>query len=539
MSSPFRFTLGLLLAAHGGLVATAAPPEAWPYWPEYKKTPLDEIRPQQWRPTEHVIDGWDWSLPPATKPAPNGLLAVYRTSNINRPLNKEIQSLDLPINQTLEFWVKWRDLEPVEGQYRFDLLLERMEEANQLGCKVVLRILSSATIFAPEWLESYNVPHRKESSKKEPKVTNYEISHPEFHKRYLALIANLGTSGIPQLDMLKGAYVGYASPSYGDEGIGPHGVDPDTVPHVIERLDAWAKAFEKVEQKVFMGGISQHGFKQGFGARRGFVEMYLYHIPSKEIGQTVDEQGYLYVDDSVELLKRRAFHGEENEEYEEKWATKERGFRFGENTDSFTYRYFISNLRTLQMQCNHVLMNPFSIYPEQMVWVGQTLGRTVEDSPDIWCALRESYVRKVGPVKNVERWLYQRDTAGFETTPVESINHPIKMWMVEPDRHFDYIARKGKKIGLAVDDRWAGGGPVNIALKVTYFDRGRGRVDVGLQTSHGGVSKRIELTGSDELKTATFIVHEAVFPAKNMDYDVIFESTGDETVLSFVRIIRL
>ena len=128
MSSPFRFTLGLLLAAHGGLVANAAPPAAWPYWPEYKKTPLDEIRPQKWRPTEHVIDGWDWSLPPATKPAPNGLLAVYRTSNINRPLNKEIQSLDLPINQTLEFWVKWRDLEPVEGQYRFDLLLERMRE---------------------------------------------------------------------------------------------------------------------------------------------------------------------------------------------------------------------------------------------------------------------------------------------------------------------------------------------------------------------------------------------------------------------------
>jgi hypothetical protein len=190
------------------------------------------------------------------------------------------------------------------------------------------------------------------------------------------------------------------------------------------------------------------------------------------------------------------------------------------------------------MQCNHLLHNPFSIYPEQMVWVGQSLGRTVEDSPDIWCALRESYVRKAGAVKNMERWLYQRDSAGFETSPVEKINHPINMWMVEPDHNFDYIARQGEKIGLAVDDRWCGGGPVNIALKVTYFDRGNGRVAVGLKTSQGDVTKQILLTNSGKLKTATFFVADAIFPAKNMDYDVTFTSTETEAVLSFVRLIK-
>ncbi|MEX1048811.1 MAG: beta-galactosidase [Akkermansiaceae bacterium] len=523
----------LLTGAH------AAPPAAWPYWPEYQKTPLNEIRPQEWKPADHVIEGWDWSLPSTVKPAPSGLLAVYRTSDIERPLNKEIQSLDLPVNPTLEIWLKWRDLEPVEGHYRFDLLRERISEAEQAGCSVVLRILSSATIFAPEWLMNYQIPLREEKSKNKPKVTNYEISAPEFHKRYLQLVEKLGESGIPQLKSLKGAFVGYASPSYGDEGIGPQGVDPDTVPHVVERLDAWAWAFENIEHKVFMGGISQHGFQKGFGTRRGFVEMFLYHIPDPVLGQTVDKDGYLFVDDSVELLKRRAFHGEENEEYEETWATKERGFRFGENTDSFTYRYFISNLRTLQMQCNHVLVNPFSIYPEQMVWVGQTLGRTVEDSPDIWCALRESYVRSVGPVKNIERWLYQRDSPGFETTPVVKIFHPIKMWMVQPDQNFDYIARRGKQIGLAVDDRWAGGGPVNIAVKTTYFDKGQGTIDVALKTSAGDTSRQIQLTDSGKLKTSTIFIKNAVFPAKEMDHDILFKSTGDAAVLSFVRIIRL
>jgi hypothetical protein len=99
-----------------------------------------------------------------------------------------------------------------------------------------------------------------------------------------------------------------------------------------------------------MGGVAQHGLKQGFGIRRGFVEMFLHHIPDPEIGQTVDKQGYLYVDESAEVLQRRLFHGEENEEYDEKWATAATSFRFGQNSDSFTCRYFISNLRTLQMQ---------------------------------------------------------------------------------------------------------------------------------------------------------------------------------------------
>jgi hypothetical protein len=199
-------------------------------------------------------------------------------------------------------------------------------------------------------------------------------------------------------------------------------VDPDTVPHVIERLDAWARAFRGVEHKVFMGGVSQHGLGHGFGIRRGFVEMYLYHIPDETIGQTVDENGYLWVDDSADVLKRNIFHGEENEEYEEKWASEEREFRFGLTTESYPYRYFTSNLRLLQMRCNYVLYNPFSLWPEQMVWVGQNLGRTVDDAPDIWCALRESYVRRVGPVKNFERWLYQRDSEGFETEPAVPVD---------------------------------------------------------------------------------------------------------------------
>jgi len=489
-----RYCLFIYLLMTGPAVAD------WPYWPQYDKTPLTEIRAQQWRDKEDVIEGWDWSLPPGVEPSPYGLMAIKRSSNLNRSLTKLLEPLDLPINPTVTLWIRWASLEPQEGTYQFNVLRERIAEAQAMGYSVVLRILCSATTFAPKWMESYGIPIRAEH--KPAKVKNYDISDPRFHQRYLRLVNALGESGIPKLDSLKGA-------------------------------------FEGVEHKVFMGGVSTHGLDLGFGIRRGFVEMYLYHIPDNSIGQRVDDTGYLWVDESAQILSKNAFHGEENEEYEEKWATAARDFRFGQTTESYPYRYFTSNLRLLQMRCNYVLYNPFSIMPEQLVWVGQNLGHTVQDAPDVWCALRESYVRKVGPVMNFERWLYQRDSEGFETQPAVKIEQPIQMWMVEPGKYYDYVARQGEQIGFAVDDRWCGGASANVAIKTTYFDLGHGAVDVIVHTKTGPGKRSINLTDTGDLKTATFFFNDVIFSARGVDYDIVFKSTGADAVLSFVRVIKL
>ena len=81
----------------------------------------------------------------------------------------------------------------------------------------------------------------------------------------------------------------------------------------------------------------------------------------------------------------------------------------------------------------------------------------------------------VGPVKNFERWLYQRDASGFETTPAVKIQHAIKMWMVQDNKYYDYIARSGKKIGFDIDDRWIGIKD-SLAIKVTFFDYNHGEL---------------------------------------------------------------
>jgi len=80
-----------------------------------------------------------------------------------------------------------------------------------------------------------------------------------------------------------------------------------------------------------------------------------------------------------------------------------------------------------------------------LAWVGLELGRTQEDTPDAWCFLRESKL-KSGPVKNFERWLYQRDTPGYETQAAISIDKNYHSWMYEAPKELfhdqiDYIAR--------------------------------------------------------------------------------------------------
>ncbi|WP_439130867.1 hypothetical protein [Polaribacter sp.] len=71
---------------------------------------------------------------------------------------------------------------------------------------------------------------------------------------------------------VKGLFLGYASPSNGDEGIGAYHDKQykanDRVKHVRKPIDAWAKACKKVEDKVFMGGLSNYGLSKGFGNRR-------------------------------------------------------------------------------------------------------------------------------------------------------------------------------------------------------------------------------------------------------------------------------
>lgn len=551
-----------VLAADGSRSAVDVDVSQYRHWPAYEKTPIEDIRPQPWRRSDDVIEGWDWSLPPEVAVKDNSLLCVSRSMN-------KLPKVHFSANPVISLWVFWSDLEPEEGDYRFDTLIAQLKQVEAAGYGAIIRPMTAVYArpsvpdpsktpkyrqkpCAPPYLVTkYNVPQIPEEPKQSMRIVNLDVAHPDFHRRYVKFVHELGQSGIPRMDVVKGLIVGYKSSSWGDEGIGPrpeNKSDGEEPTHVRERLDAWAEACEGVESKVCMGGVSEYGFSKGFGVRGGFVEMYLYRIPDAYLGQEVDAEGYLVVNEDAPGVDPMRFAGDENEEYEEKWT-----HRFGK-LESFVYRNFTSNLRLLQMRRNYLLNNPFSVYPEMLPFVSLEMGRTVEDTPDVWCALRESVLGAhkfkdrddAGdgvPVKNFERWLYQRDSEGYETRPAVKIDHSIRMWMVHGDKKtgegkfHDYIARSGKRIGFAVDDRFLSGGPHRVAVKITYLDEGVGDLSLHYSTPSGKAKRSVARKDTGKMTTATFFLDDIVFAAKNMNYDLSIEGHPGVTI-SFVRLIK-
>jgi hypothetical protein len=541
------------------------PEGTYPYWPTYtyiEDKYVTNIRAQEWKTTDHVIEGWDWSMPGFIKPAARSSVGLQR--NFGWTKNFFNFNLKFQANPAGLLWVNWRDIEKTPGVYDFSGILNRIKQAQSVGVKISLRILGhsksrgTGSGEAPLWLEDLGVTFLPQKNPGDN--LNFNPAHPEFHKRYLMLINELAKTEIPQL--VRNAYVGYASSSLGDEGIGPYGegnsAANDTVKHVRERLDAWQNAFRGMETKVFMGGSCDYGFSKGFGVRRGFVEMYLYNIPNRDLGQYIDNKGYLSVDETSPIIKYKCFNGEVNEEYEAAWATSGRDFRFGNTTNPFPYRYFISTLRALQMQCTYVHTTGH-LLPQMLPFLALELGRSVEDAPDVWAFLNTSYLRTSNyknndwknrqftateqsegvETKNFERWLYQRDATGYETKPEEKIQQAIKMWMVQPDKYYDYIARSGKKIGFDIDDRWVRIHD-SIAFKVTYFDKYAGSLNLVYNNGQEQVQKSQTLTGDGQLKTVTFFISQLKANSLPNKFDFALEagSNTEKIVVSMVRVVQ-
>lgn len=552
------------------------PESTYPYWPSYnyldiRNNPalLGTIQAQPWVHKDHVIEGWDWSLPSFVEPAQNGMIALQRIfPHWGQKFSQS--SANYKGNLVGIIWVRWRDIEPTKDDFNFQFILDEIDDAESKGLKVVLRVLCHSKLRnqnldageAPLWLEDLNVPLLPQQ--KTGHNLNFDPTNPVFHARYKKLVQELGRTDIP--NRVKAAYVGWAHYAHGDEGIGPHGEGEagnnpqnNNDPIVRERIDVWEQAFTGQTDKVFMGGPLDYGFSKGFGTRNGFIENYLYTVPGKNLGQYIDQSGYLCVDEEAPVIKLGNFNGEVNESYEDIWydGSKPSIARFGNTPDSFSYRYFMSSLRLLQMRCTYVHTTGFLV-PEMIPFLAQELGRTVEDTPDVWSFLNTSYLaysqyqnkdwkgrtftpdeKNNGlPMKNMERWLYQRDMPGYETEPVIHIQHSIKMWMVQQGKPYDWIARKGKRIGFDVDDRWdiAQG---DIAIKVSYFDNYAGQLN--LVCNNDSMSKAQLLSGDGKLKTATFFVsgmESNTMGSPNFDFVLKAGGSAENIVISMVRIVK-
>jgi hypothetical protein len=539
----------------------------------------NRVRLTPWRKTDDTIEGWDWSLPPGVKPVPNSGLIFAR------------EKRTFPGNKLANVSVFWRNVEPEEGKYDFSSLKKKLASLPKdvIGCRFHFYATTAyrtsngrKQLIGPAWMEKYakQIPLIDMTSMEGRfQLVNYAIWSPEYHKRYLRVIDAFAKSGIPGNKALRIVYVGAISKSWGEEMFIPPipaqwaekntGLTPERLEKCLnERLDAWAKAFkgrENVLAWVGAGGMGvagkagdyrkaarnviAHAYKLGMGQRCGFVENYLYHLHNPALGQSVDDRGYILVDETCPPIANRRAFGDENEEYGRHWVG-----RFGA-IETHAYRYHESMIRSLQMRRNYLWMSGSSVDmdPPLTAYMSMALGRNINDSPDAFCYLRQSFVRgsaagkkgKAVAIRNFERWLVQRDRDGYRTQPAIKVPQHESMWMVPKTHKFDYIARrtdiasKNSKIGFALDDRFPGGGPRSAAIKVTYHDIGRGNWTLVYTKPTGWAGRRtIQCKDSKKVLTATFHLTDACFAGKGDAFDFYIEAAGEDATISFVRVIR-
>jgi len=527
----------------------------WHYWGTYHRNP--RLVQPVWRDRDDVVEGWDWSLPPHVKPSSRAKLRW----GFSGWKDGKLQKAGFPDGLSIvdELWWSWRKLEPEEGQFDFNGLKEEIRRRVEAGCQgVFIRLLGSVwetgtpeqvlewqkksswrfnRWSAPRWLEKYNI-EKVEEIKNGERVVHADIFDPNYHAKYLRFVKVFGESGLPALPELQGLLICGLSFSNGEEAAGVRFKTPEQEKRWRERLQAWIDAFGGNKRKLIAmgdGPAMRVNMEYGLGSRDGFVEMYLYHAEDRERGQYIDEGRYLCVDESNPFIANPdIIFGDENEEYSERQVD-----RFGP-IESFNYRYFTSMLRFLQMRRNYLYTEEIALLPELLWYVCHAMARTVGDTPDAWCFLRESYVRQEGTdaLKNFERWLHQRDREGYETQPAVRIPHAIeKWWLHDPKRRYDYVARTGKRIGFAVDDRFLGGRR-RVAVKVSFYDGFDDTWRIAyVKDGHTAETAPVTCTGTDGFRTATFFI-EADFEAKEMAFDLEIHS-GGRVPIGLVRVIRL
>jgi hypothetical protein len=359
-------------------------------------------------------------------------------------------------------------------------------------------------------------------------------------------------------------YIHSPSPTRGEEADGPP-VDSPKRPVFLDRLQKWAKVMGNNKKKAMLVSSADvdldESIKLGFGQRGGFVENYLYILKNKNLGLSVNPQGYIEVDETVPMIAQARRSGDENEAYSFIPLLKD---RFG-GYSSFTHRYRESVLRIMQMRRTNFWTENVNGYIETplLQMAALSIAKDVTNTADAWVYLRQSNLDpspKHGvtmpnstlnpsgtiPIKNFERWLYQRDDANIRTDAVVAKGQGGKQLYRADAEEYDYVARRTKRaagstqIGFALDDRFISGNSPAVAIKVTYLDSGNDQWELRYTTQQGQqATRKMTNQNTGEFKTVTWIVNDAKFAAQDKSNDFFLATTTGDLTASFVRVIKL
>jgi hypothetical protein len=499
-----------------------------------------------WRSADDIVNGWDWTLPPGIKPSSGS--GIFN-------LNSAVPS-DFPGYHLKQVNAKWKDLEPSEGQYDFRSITAALNDTNYDGVMLNIRgmVVSiadangnpalSAEITAPEWL-SRSVPKVTEPLRNGYRITNMKIYDPAVEARLLKLIKAFGESGIPRNEKLVAQIIHGVSGSRGEECCAGQDNSAAVEATMQKVIMAWSSAFGQHSKKLawlkeepaslFDAAVHEGGT----GVRGGIIENWIrgQYTPgdSSQTGQ-VYENGYLVVDESFAPIAQNRAWMDENEALDRKFSSPER----------LQQNYRMASLRMLQMRRNIAWTESNSgINPRLLNWMSLEFGKNVSTAPDAWVVLMRTWTRSGGDkeVKNLERWLYQRDASGVSTMPTLKRDHSYNASgndSLDSSKWFVEVARSGDAIGIAIDDRFLMDGPHEVAIKVTYFDLESTEWYLEYSKPDGTrARKTVRGAASNMARTATFFLSDLVAPRKGTDFDFWLRSSSGNTPFMFVRVIKL
>lgn len=280
----------------------------------------------------HVVAGEDYSLPTWVRPEEfSGYIG-------QRDLPRPVGSMRVE-----NCWLSWADLEPERGQYNWELVDNRLAAAAAGGYKLNLH-LQNITYGGgdenrgivvdrkvPDWVE-------EEFQLTEDDIVNlgWEFDllvipgwRPDIRTAFNDLIRAFGERGYPRSPQLASAYILGISPSRGEEFWmtqsalnvleNEHGFSVEILDDWISsRFDAFGEAFAGVTYKLAWVGkqgswlyvssgryadlalrLVHDAWAMGAGNRSSAIEYYNQWLGESALGQSVDEKGYLLVDESL------------------------------------------------------------------------------------------------------------------------------------------------------------------------------------------------------------------------------------------------
>lgn len=475
-----------------------------------------------------IQPGWDWSLPEGVVAAPYSGYVTWGPKRFD------------PAITVRGIMVTWQRLNPEPGVYDWAWLEGQLAQAKADGMRVGIHLKGVQRDAVPDWVvEQFqavvlDVPPLQDNQPWH--IQNVPPWQPKVDAAFHEFLKAFGETGIAQRDEVVYGYIHGISASRGEEMFirkvdleqwqATTGVTAEQFADWMRRrIDGMCEVFHGVECKLALmfggplgpnaefrqatAGLVDYAIGKGVGVRGGGIDFVhaLYNDPAW--GSSLTPEGYCVVDDTHPTIVGRRFRADENEEYGKYWE-----WRFGP-VEGYPYRHRLCVLRGLQMRENFQMVSPatLELNPELNEYARLVQGYGRESAPDAWACLREAYIGR-GPVRNIERWLLQRERPGSRTVPAERVDH-YRLPANPKDKAYDFDARRtdvanGQDGIVFFLDRVFWPQPASATLKVTVVDQAATSFRVAYADGAGQLqhSPSVVLPGDGTVKTVTITLPE-------------------------------